>query len=70
MSNTQYQNQNWAKVSQMTQKLNNQFKQCTRSTTCNKKREHKKQILKNGLEWNLITKKILGNNSYTSRSTY
>ena len=30
----------------------------------------KKQILKNGLEWNLTTKKNSGNYSYTSRSIY
>ena len=28
MSNTQYQSQNWAKVSQMALKINNQFKSC------------------------------------------
>ena len=35
MSNTQCQSQNWAKVSQMTSKINNQFKQCTKSLACN-----------------------------------
>ena len=39
----------------MTPKINNKFKQGTRSSACNQKMEHKK-ILKNGLEWNLIMK--------------
>ena len=70
MSNIQYQNHNWAKISQMTPKI---------ITISNKVQDHRhairkgnitEQFLKKYLGVGFNYKKKIGNNSYTFGTTY